>query len=1075
MLSIVSGGFAAPARAGAPAKSAGEARWDGVPAAPQGRYRPGVVLVKFKPGVDGATRDSIAASAHLAGVERSIGHRGRGEEVQVMTLEPGTSVTRAVSELSARPEVEYAEPDYLMNTPYTPNDPHLSDQWGLNNTGQSIEGQPGRSGADIKAKLAWDIEKGNSNTVNVAVIDSGIDYAHADLDSKTWTNAADVSGNQIDDDGNGYVDDTKGYNWAGVSQYNIFYWGGSGWEFSYWGLGSGPAFQTIAQSFTARAPSGETMHLTDVGLLLSRVGIPAANVNVSIRSTLGGPNLASFTIAAGEVTADIEEFYKPLSAPLDLTSGSTYYIVVTTTQNDNNNCFVLFDNWGAEDGTFDAYREGQEWQLNGSWQSWPNDDFYFRTNPSGWARDNNGHGTHVGGIIGAEGNNSKGGAGVSFGSKTKIMPLKTQDSSGSGATSDITAAVIYAAENGADIINMSLGSSSYSSTLGNAVAYAISQGVCVFASAGNDGDSTVNYPAGYPSVNGIGATDNRDTRADFSNYNSTVDFAAPGVDVYSTMPTYQVGLNDEGYTTSYSFLSGTSMASPMAAGVGALILSKHPTYTPTQVTNALKNGAQDLGASGRDNYYGYGRVSANASLGGTDPEPLADCSTWYLAEGSTDWGFDCYVTIENPTTVDVDAKVTFMTTTGPQTLPTLFLPSGSQTMIFPSDFIGATDFSTKVEALGGEPIAVDREMFWVGAGQPVEFEGAHGSIGVTAPAKTWYLPEGSSKWGFETWLLIQNPNSTAAACDVTYMIEGAESITVQKDVPANSRRTFFMADDIGSQDASIKVTSNVPVIPERAMYRNDRREGHDSIGTTTPSTTFYLAEGTSDWGFTSYVLVQNPNTTAADVTLTYMTNSGPVPQPSFSMPPLSRHTIRVNDQLPNTDLSTKVEANVPIIAERAMYWDNGTGEAMHDSIGIAGPHQYFFLPDGRTDLGFETWTLVQNPNTTPVNIEVLYFFPDGSMPVGFEATISPQSRVSYNLEDGIGEDGWAATMVHCTTSGKGVMVERAIYGQNRGSGTDTIGGPYDETAPGLHGMSSAGAAGPGAGKKPLDRIPHGWR
>ena len=94
-------------------------------------------------------------------------------------------------------------------------------------------------------------------------------------------------------------------------------------------------------------------------------------------------------------------------------------------------------------------------------------------------------------------------------------------------------------------------------------------------------------------------------------------------------------------------------------------------------------------------------------------------------------------------------------------------------------------------------------------------------------------------------------------------------------MPANSRESFNMADDIGDKDASIKVTSDIPVIPERAMYRNNRREGHDSIGTTAPATDYYLAEGTTAWGFTTYVLVQNPNGSAVDVTITYMTPDGP--------------------------------------------------------------------------------------------------------------------------------------------------------------------------------------------------------
>lgn len=176
-------------------------------------------------------------------------------------------------------------------------------------------------------------------------------------------------------------------------------------------------------------------------------------------------------------------------------------------------------------------------------------------------------------------------------------------------------------------------------------------------------------------------------------------------------------------------------------------------------------------------------------------------------------------------------------------------------------------------------------------------------------------------------------------------------------------------------DASIKVTSDVPVIPERAMYRNSRKEGHDSIGTTTPAADYFLAEGTSDWRFTTYVLVQNPNESPATVTVTYMADDGAHPQEPFTMDPNSRKTIRVNDALPSKDFSTQVHADKPIIAERAMYWGDGTpqGESCHDSIGMALAHKTFYLPDGQTSNGRETYTLVQNPNSVEVTVEAQYY------------------------------------------------------------------------------------------------------
>ena len=420
------------------------------------------------------------------------------------------------------------------------------------------------------------------------------------------------------------------------------------------------------------------------------------------------------------------------------------------------------------------------------------------------------------------------------------------------------------------------------------------------------------------------------------------------------------------------------------------------------------------------------------------PPPMPEPTTWYLAEGTTSWGFDTYISIMNPNDTAVTAAVTYMTTGGPVNRADVTLPAMSQATINPENDIGSQDFSTKVECKEGKAIAVDRTMTWTGPG--AASEEAHNSIGVTSPNNTWYLAEGSSAWGFECWLLIQNPNTTEATCQVTYMVEGAGPHTVTKKIPANSRRSYNIADDIENHDASIKVDADIPVIPERAMYRNNRREGHDSIGTVMPANDYYLAEGTTAWGFTTYVLIQNPNLTETDVTVTYMTPTGPVTHPEnpIRMPANTRKTIRVNDFLQNTDLSTKVHGSQPIIAERAMYWGANTilGEACHDSIGMDLPQYVIYLPDGQTSQGRETWTLVQNPGEVPLDVTIKYLTPTGQDNKTVTDQVPASSRKTYPMSDKI-SSGRAAILVECSQP---AIVERAMYWNNRGAGTDTIGG-----------------------------------
>jgi Divergent InlB B-repeat domain len=432
-----------------------------------------------------------------------------------------------------------------------------------------------------------------------------------------------------------------------------------------------------------------------------------------------------------------------------------------------------------------------------------------------------------------------------------------------------------------------------------------------------------------------------------------------------------------------------------------------------------------------------------------NPDPnIPDAATQpssviYLAEGSTAWGFDCYISIENPNNEEVTAEITYMTNSGPRTRPDMKLPALSRTTLNPRNDLGNEDFSTRVKCKEEKLIAADRTMSWTGkdvSGAPYKSPEGSCSSGVSCPAKEWYLPEGCSAFRFETWLLIQNPNSSEAYVDVTYMIEGEGPVTVRKNVPANSRATFNMEKDIGQKNASIKVKSEVPVIPERAQYRNNRREGADSIGTTVPLNDFFLAEGSTAWGFTEWVLVQNPNNEAVEVTLTYMTPEGPKPQAPFTMPANSRKTIKVNDQVSNSDLSTKVHGSKPIIAERAMYWNTGPDglEACHDQIGSGSAHSTFYLADGQTSDTRETWTLVQNPNSSAVEIGIYYLPENGTPFKAFKDTVPANSRKTYNMADA-GIAGRASILVETLDTSKPIMVERAMYWNSRGAGMDSGG------------------------------------
>lgn len=216
-------------------------------------------------------------------------------------------------------------------------------------------------------------------------------------------------------------------------------------------------------------------------------------------------------------------------------------------------------------------------------------------------QDAQAHGTHVAGIAAATANNGIGIAGVAF--DADIMALQAFNTTGSALNADVLAAMVYAARNGAQVANYSFGGPTDSRALRDAVAFVASRGVVQVAAAGNTGKRGVDFPARLRRVIAVSATDERDRFAEFSAFGKTVEVAAPGEVILSTMP---------GGGLVYGSFSGTSMAVPHVSGVAALLRAKG--YSPAQTRRRIRAGADDLGPAGRDARFGYGRLNANRSL-----------------------------------------------------------------------------------------------------------------------------------------------------------------------------------------------------------------------------------------------------------------------------------------------------------------------------------------------------------------------------------------------------------------------------------------------------------------------------
>lgn len=247
--------------------------------------------------------------------------------------------------------------------------------------------------------------------------------------------------------------------------------------------------------------------------------------------------------------------------------------------------------------------------------------------PSKTAADDQGHGTNCAGIAASLKDDKGGIIGVAPGAK--IMPVKVLGADGSGSDASVAEGIRWAADHGATVISLSLGGPSSTQTGAEAVKYALSKGAVVVAAMGNNGSGQKSYPAAYPGVIAVGASDINDKVTSFSQYGSWISVTAPGYSILSTYPTYHVSSIDDYQQNKefmekfgmrmelkYAYVTGTSQATPHVSGLAALIRATNPKLTPDQVKAKIESvAARTPGMTGAfDTHYGHGRIEALKAL-----------------------------------------------------------------------------------------------------------------------------------------------------------------------------------------------------------------------------------------------------------------------------------------------------------------------------------------------------------------------------------------------------------------------------------------------------------------------------
>jgi hypothetical protein len=321
-----------------------------------------------------------------------------------------------------------------------------------------------------------------------------------------------------------------------------------------------------------------------------------------------------------------------------------------------------------------------------------------------------------------------------------------------------------------------------------------------------------------------------------------------------------------------------------------------------------------------------GKWGAHDSIGAPSTS-----ETWYLAEGATWAGFDEWVLVLNPGSESVRAGVTFQTPEGPVAGPTLDLPPRTRRSVHVNDYLQNRDVSTLVSSLTpGRGVVAERSMYMNTPDGKVD---CHNSIGATRPAGGWGLAEGATWPGFEEWVLVQNPTGTPAAVHFFFLTPGGVRQGPVEYVAAGARVSVRVNDYLPDADVSTLVYTeqdDQEVVVERAMYiaaRDGKLGAHNAGGSVYISGGWYLPEGCTWPGFDEWVLVMNPDPyNPAGVQLTFMTPKGVVNGPSVILAPASRQSFHVNDYFTG-DVSTRVESDGYVIAERSMYMSPTYGKA----------------------------------------------------------------------------------------------------------------------------------------------------
>lgn len=382
---------------------------------------------------------------------------------------------------------------------------------------------------------------------------------------------------------------------------------------------------------------------------------------------------------------------------------------------------------------------------------------------------------------------------------------------------------------------------------------------------------------------------------------------------------------------------------------------------------------------------------------------------WYFAEGTTREGFFEYISLQNPGTEAAEVHITYMTNDGPIGPFVHSIPPVSRGTVFVNGYLDpGLDVSVAVESDSG--VVAERPMYFVYKGA---WEGGHVSKGVNEPHATWYFAEGTTRPGFEEWLCIQNPQEKVQQVKVTFFTPRFVDSKTFRIAPRHrftldiNREVAELWPDDPHQDVSLKVEAEEGVIAERPMYfdyKGSWRGGDIVMGVTDPGREWYLAEGYCEWNFETWLCFLNPNLEVAHVTVNYRRGDGAaLPPQRLEISGYSRFTLYVNEAAGKGEFSFHITSDRDIVVERPMYFNyRYTWSGGHDNTAVSAAAPEWYLAEGSTRRGIETYLCVLNPLDVAQRVIVEYLMEEGGYRE-VEFSIPPRSRYTRNVNADLGD------------------------------------------------------------------------